>query len=48
MGGSRRGRADVEEAAYIVRTPILHAAKPPTPQYAAQQMIKGLLSVTTV
>lgn len=47
LSSSSRRRVDVEEAAYGVRTPV-HPANPPVPHHTAQQMMKGLLSVTTV
>ncbi|XP_063612430.1 slo-interacting protein 1-like [Penaeus indicus] len=47
LSSSSRRRVDVDEAAYGVRTPV-HPANPPVPHHTAQQMMKGLLSVTTV
>lgn len=46
MSSSRK--RDVEEPAYGVRTPMVPLNPPPPPHQANQQMVKGLLSVTTV
>lgn len=41
-------KREVEEPSYGVRTPMVPLNPPPPPHQANQQMVKGLLSVTTV